>query len=182
VSTPAPERETLREQLRAALRGGVTERELVTLYRDEADRLAGGSKLRAARLLGVDRRTVYGREKRETTGCPRRALRLTPAALAPALAVPPPFRLRIHPTDRRECPDLPPHFEWFPTEADVRQAFTNHRQTFEQLDSRGGLSWDELAAVLQGRGYLPVPVRLAADICSKVLAARAAASAEAARP
>jgi DNA-binding protein Fis len=44
----------------------MTLRELEDLYVEEILRQTGGNKVRAARILGIDRRTLYRRRERET--------------------------------------------------------------------------------------------------------------------
>jgi DNA-binding NtrC family response regulator len=51
---------------RAAAQRQMTLRELEDLYVDEILRQTGGNKVRAARILGIDRRTLYRRRERET--------------------------------------------------------------------------------------------------------------------
>jgi DNA-binding NtrC family response regulator len=51
---------------RAAAQRQMTLRELEDLYVEEILRQTGGNKVRAARILGIDRRTLYRRRERET--------------------------------------------------------------------------------------------------------------------
>jgi DNA-binding NtrC family response regulator len=51
---------------RAAAQRQMTLRELEDIYVEEILRQTGGNKVRAARILGIDRRTLYRRRERET--------------------------------------------------------------------------------------------------------------------
>lgn len=42
---------------------------------------------------------------------------------------------------------------WTPTAEDRAQALANHDQTLERLASRGGMSWCEMAAILEHRRH-----------------------------
>lgn len=56
--------------------------------------------------------------------------------------------------------------EWEPTEDDRKQAMKNHYQTLERLCDRGGLSWCELAAVIQHRQWEPISEEQARAACA----------------
>lgn len=43
--------------------------------------------------------------------------------------------------------------EWFPTGDDRFWAVRNHGQTLEGLNKRGGMSWCEMAAILEHRAH-----------------------------
>ena len=52
------------------------------------------------------------------------------------------------------CPDF---VAWSLVAPHAKQAMTNHGQTLERLDERGGLSPCELVAVLEDRKWKPMP-------------------------
>lgn len=52
---------------------------------------------------------------------------------------------------------------WALVEAHAAQCMKNHSQTVERLDARGGLSPDELCAVLEDRRWSPLPLQLAIE-------------------
>jgi hypothetical protein len=56
-------------------------------------------------------------------------------------------------------------FTFFPTDADREQCKKNHGQTLERLNERGGLTWDELLAVLHHRDWVRVPTEKAKERC-----------------
>lgn len=82
------------------------------------------------------------------------------------------MKMQIHSQGR--SPGFPEFVEWEPSERDRQQAEANHGQTLERLNERGGLGWDELAAVLLGQRYTSRQRRDAAVLCIAELAARRA--------
>ena len=54
--------------LSQAVEGRLTLRELSDRYTDQVLELTGGNKQQAARILGIDRRTLYRRAERDAAG------------------------------------------------------------------------------------------------------------------
>jgi DNA-binding NtrC family response regulator len=64
------------ELLRSAARRRLPLRDVEDLYIDEILRLAGGNKVHAARILGIDRKTLYRRAERRSRGADEPAERV----------------------------------------------------------------------------------------------------------
>lgn len=63
------------------------------------------------------------------------------------------------PRERKNYEDCPKSIDWEFLEPHRRQATKNHYQTLERLAERGGLSADELVAVLEDRPWRDMPLR-----------------------
>lgn len=63
-------------------------------------------------------------------------------------------------------------FTWHPNDADRAQARSNHAQTLERLKERGGMSWCELCAVLEGRWWKRMDSSQARQRCFDIVASR----------
>ena len=63
-ATGLARRDQLEALLREAAAAGLTLRELDERYTDAMFEITGGNKLRAAKLLGIDRKTLYAKIKR----------------------------------------------------------------------------------------------------------------------
>jgi DNA-binding NtrC family response regulator len=63
-SAGAEEAQAAAELLRSAAEQRLTLRELEERYIDQILRLTGGNKVQAARILGIDRKTLYRRAER----------------------------------------------------------------------------------------------------------------------
>ena len=64
---------------------------------------------------------------------------------------------------------------FYATDKIRRQAMANHYQTLERLRERGGLSWAELAAVLEERKWKALPADVAQErVLAKAKLERAA--------
>lgn len=63
-------------------------------------------------------------------------------------------------------------FTWVATRSDRHQAERNHRQSLERLKERGGVSWCELAAILENRPHRRMAQDVAQDACMAQLQAR----------
>jgi hypothetical protein len=74
------------------------------------------------------------------------------------LEAPDPFELTILKGDGET-------FLFFPTDADREQCKINHGQSLERLNERGGLTWDELLAVLGHRKWVKVDKDKARERC-----------------
>lgn len=61
---------------------------------------------------------------------------------------------------------------WAVIEPHRAQATANHYQTLERLAERGGLSWVEMAAVLQNRKWAPMEPAAAKAVVLQIVAAR----------
>lgn len=59
----------------------------------------------------------------------------------------------IHPGCWRILPKLPRSVPWSLVEPHEKQALSNHDQTLERLAQRGGLTWMELADVIEGKKW-----------------------------
>jgi hypothetical protein len=70
--------------------------------------------------------------------------------------------------------ELPGPFVWVPTEADRRQALSNHNQTLERLAQRGGMSWCEMAAIVLNKEWRAFKQDYAKAVCRDVLKNRVA--------
>lgn len=64
----------------------------------------------------------------------------------------------IHSSDRRALPLAPQSIPFWIVEAHERQARSNHDQSVQRLDDRGGCGWRELLAILTDRSFWDVPV------------------------
>jgi hypothetical protein len=64
---------------------------------------------------------------------------------------------------RQRYPDCPQFVNWDIVADHRRQAERNHGQSLETLNSRGGLSPDELYAILNDRPYKAIDLRMAID-------------------
>jgi len=62
---PAPQKATSDDFLRAAATRGMTLHELDEQYTEQVLQQTGGNKVQAARILGIDRKTLYRRAERE---------------------------------------------------------------------------------------------------------------------
>lgn len=62
--------------------------------------------------------------------------------------------------------------EWTPTEADEARAQKNHWQTLRRLNERGGMSWCEMAAILEDRDYAPMDAAKAEARVLEIIATR----------
>jgi lambda repressor-like predicted transcriptional regulator len=85
-----------------------------------------------------------------------------------------PFTMPIqnHRYDKDYSPDLDGPFVWVPTEADRRQAQSNHGQSLERLAQRGGMSWCEMAAIVLNKPWRKFEQPYAKAICRDVLVMR----------
>jgi hypothetical protein len=63
-------------------------------------------------------------------------------------------------------------FCWQPTWDDRHQAVTNHSQTLAALQKRGGVRWDEMAAILEGRYVVAMEPDYARLRCQHALVRR----------
>jgi DNA-binding NtrC family response regulator len=63
--SPVPQKATGDDFLRAAASRGMTLHELDELYTEQVLQHTGGNKVQAARILGIDRKTLYRRAERE---------------------------------------------------------------------------------------------------------------------
>ena len=63
---PPPQKATADDFLRAAAARGVTLHEIDELYTEQVLQHTGGNKVQAARVLGIDRKTLYRRAERES--------------------------------------------------------------------------------------------------------------------
>jgi hypothetical protein len=64
---------------------------------------------------------------------------------------------------RQRYPDCPQFVDWDAVASHRRQVERNHGQSLETLNSRGGLSPDELYAVLNDRKWQPIDIGVAID-------------------
>lgn len=69
------------------------------------------------------------------------------------------------------------NIEWEATDADRKQAQRNHGQTLERLHERGGMSWCEMAAILEHREYRSMDIDKAEARVHEILQQRLSASA-----
>lgn len=81
-----------------------------------------------------------------------------------------PIQNPVHRGQRDESLSGP--FVWEPTQADRRQAETNHGQSLERLAQRGGMSWCEMAAIVLNKRHQRFEQPYAKAICRDVLIMR----------
>jgi len=71
--------------------------------------------------------------------------------------------------ERDQYEDCPESIPWELIEPHEWQARRNHYQSLERLAERGGLSPDELVAVMEGRGWRPMTMRDAVNRLKYIL-------------
>ena len=81
------------------------------------------------------------------------------------------FTMPIMPSGRMLRPgERYAEFTWEPTANQHQQSRSNHGQTLTRLKERGGVTWCELAAILECRRYKALPEADAKAACEALTA------------